>query len=210
MEKAIDKIIDKLKRMHGEPRVELRYTNPIELVIATILSAQCTDERVNRVTEDLFKRYKGLDDYIKVPQEILERDIRPTGFYRNKAKAIKTVAKELLERFEGRVPHDIDEFAKIPGIGRKSANMIIGLIYNRPAIIVDTHVLRVAQRIGLAKGKDPKRIEAELKEVVPEVNWLTFSLLTILHGRYICKARRPECERCLLIDECDYASGGKG
>ncbi len=190
--------------MHGKPRVELNWSNPLELTVATVLSAQCTDERVNRVTERLFKKYKKAQDYIDAPLPGLEEDIKETGFYHNKARGLKNIAGEIGERFGGRIPDDIDTFATVKGIGRKSANMIVGLAYGKPAIIVDTHVTRVGGRIGLTKNKRPERIEEDLKKIVPEAQWTAFSLLTILHGRYICKAKKPECPRCSLKDVCDY------
>ncbi|MCX5804007.1 MAG: endonuclease III, partial [Proteobacteria bacterium] len=146
MEKDIKSIIDKLKRMHGRPRVELTFTNPLELTISTVLSAQCTDERVNKVTEQLFKKYRTLKDYLDVPLDVLEEDIKSTGFYKNKAKSINTSARDIVERFKGRIPEDVDTFATIKGIGRKSANMIVGLAYGKPVIIVDTHVVRLSNR----------------------------------------------------------------
>ncbi len=195
--------------MHGNARIELTYTNPLELTISTILSAQCTDERVNKVTKDLFKKYKILDDYLNVSIEELEEDIKPTGFYRNKARAIKNVVKEIKERFGGNIPDDIDTFATIKGIGRKSANLIVGVAFKRPAIIVDTHVIRLSNRIGLTKQKDPEKIEMDLRKKVKEKDYTDLSLLLTLHGRYICKARRPECKRCLLQEDCDYFKGGR-
>lgn len=208
MKKDIALILGKLHQMHGEPRVELSYTNALELVIATVLSAQCTDERVNAVTKGLFKKYRTAEDYVKAPGAELEEDIRPTGFYRNKAKAIKSIAAEILERFNGTVPDDIDTFATVKGIGRKSANMIVGLAYNKPGIIVDTHVARVSGRIGLTANKDPEKIEADLRSATPVGSWMPFSLLMIIHGRYICKAKKPDCPRCLLREDCDYYSMG--
>lgn len=204
MEKDIKSIIDKLKRMHGKPRVELTFTNPLELTISTVLSAQCTDERVNKVTECLFKKYRTLKDYLDAPLDVLEEDIKSTGFYKNKAKSIKTIAREIVERFKGRIPEDVDTFATIKGIGRKSANMIVGLAYGKPVIIVDTHVVRLSNRIGFSTKEDPDKIEEDLKRKVPESLWTAFSLLLILHGRYVCKARKPECERCLLREDCYY------
>jgi len=210
MKKDIASILTKLQEMHGEPRVELSYSNPLELVVATVLSAQCTDQRVNEVTKSLFKKYRTAQDYLNVPEAELEEDIRPTGFYRNKAKSIKNIARELLERFQGKVPDDIDTFATVKGIGRKSANMIVGLAYNKPGVIVDTHVARVAQRLGLTSARDPEKIESDVKTQVPMPWWMAFSLLAILHGRYICKAKKPDCPRCLLREDCDYYSmGGK-
>lgn len=210
MKKDIGSIIGKLKDIHGQPRCELNFSNPLELVVATVLSAQCADERVNKVTEQLFKRYRTLQDYIDAPAERLEEDIRPTGFYRNKAKSIKNIAGELVQRFNGKVPDDIDAFATVKGIGRKSANMIVGLAYNRPAVIVDTHMIRVLNRIGLTKNEDPEKIEQDIRRTVPEPMWTALSLLIILHGRYACKAKKPECAKCLVKNDCDYWSGGKG
>lgn len=210
MKKDIASILTKLQEMHGEPRVELSYSNPLELVVATVLSAQCTDQRVNEVTKSLFKKYTTVQDYLDVPEAELEEDIRPTGFYRNKAKSVKNIARELLERFQGKVPDDMDTFATVKGIGRKSANMIVGLAYSKPGVIVDTHVARVAQRLGLTSAKNPEKIESDLKTQVSMPWWMAFSLLAILHGRYICKAKKPDCPRCLLREDCDYYSmGGK-
>jgi endonuclease III len=204
MKKDIESIIGKLTAMHGKPRVELTYTNPLELTVAVVLSAQCTDERVNRVTEHLFKKYTQWRDYIDVSPQELEEDVRPTGFYRNKTKSLKTIAREIAERFGGRVPDDIDTFASVKGIGRKSANMIVGLAYDKPAIIVDTHMGRVARRLGMSENEDPERIEVDLKRVVTENERTGFSLLMIVHGRYVCKARKPDCPNCLLSEDCDY------
>jgi len=209
MKKDIEGIIEKLKGMHGQARVELHFTNPLELTVATVLSAQCTDERVNKVTESLFKKYRTIQDYIDIPQEVLEEDIRPTGFYKNKAKSIKSITREIKERFGGNIPDDINTFATVKGIGRKSANMIVGLAFDRPALIVDTHVIRVTNRIGFTKNQDPDKIEADLQKIVPRPLWTDFSLLVILHGRYLCKAKKPECERCPVRDDCDYWTGGR-
>jgi len=174
-----------------------------------VLAAQCTDERVNRVTKELFKKYVNVDDYLNVAQEELEEDIRPTGFYRNKAKVIKNAAKEIRDRFDGVVPQDIDVFATVKGIGRKSANLIVGLAYDKPAVIVDTHVIRLSGRIGFSENKNPDRIEQDIKKIVPKDMWTAFSMLITLHGRYLCKAKKPECERCLLQNDCDYWIGGR-
>ncbi len=209
MKKDTKFIVEKLREMHGEPRCELNYTNAVELTIATVLSAQCTDERVNKVTKELFGRHRTFKEYLDVPAQELEEEIRPTGFFRNKAKSIRNIAREVIERFDGAVPDDIDLFATVKGIGRKSANMIVGLAYGRPAVIVDTHAMRVSRRIGLTANTDAEKIEADLRKIVPQSMWTDFSLLIILHGRYICKARGPECERCLLKEICDYWLGGK-
>jgi endonuclease III len=204
MKKDVDAIIEKLRKMHGEPRCELHYSNPLELSVATVLSAQCTDERVNRVTASLFRKYRSLEDYRRVPQEELEADIRPTGFYRNKARSIKNIATDIMERFGGSIPDDIDTFSTVKGIGRKSANMIVGLAFGKPAIIVDTHMARVASRIGLTTNTNPDKIEEDLRRLIPGLSQTAFSLLCVLHGRYLCKAKKPECGRCLLRESCDF------
>jgi len=209
MQKDIKSIIRDLKEMHGKPRCELIFSNPTELVVATVLSAQATDQKVNEVTRSLFKKYRTWKDYINIPVEELEEDIRPTGFYRNKAKAIMNIAAEIEGRFKGQVPQDVDTFATVKGIGRKSANLIVGLAYGKPAIIVDTHVIRVSQRIGFTKNKDPDKIELDIRNIVPENLWTDLSLLITLHGRYLCKAKKPECERCLIQKSCDYFMGGE-
>jgi endonuclease III len=209
MTKDVEAIVGKLRKMHGKPRVELNYTSPMELTVAVVLSAQCTDERVNRVTDHLFKKYTTWQDYISTPNAELEEDIKPTGFYRNKAKSLKGIAAEMKERFGGVVPQSIDEFATVKGIGRKSANMIVGLAHGKPAIIVDTHMSRVANRIGLTMSDDPVKIENDLRQVVPEALYTDFSLLMIIHGRYVCKARKPDCPDCLLQQDCDYFQNAK-
>jgi endonuclease III len=204
MTKGIPSIMERLEKMHGKPHAELAFANPLELVVATVLSAQCTDERVNRVTAELFTKYTTWDDYILVSLEELEEAVKTTGFYRNKAISIKNIAREIKERFGGQVPKDVDIFATVKGIGRKSANMIVGLAYGKPSIIVDTHVARVSNRVGLSRNQDSEKIEEDLKKVVPERSWTDFSLLCILHGRYTCKAKKPECPKCLLAEDCDY------
>ncbi len=209
MQKDIKSIIRNLKEMHGKPRCELIFSNPIELVVATVLSAQATDQKVNEVTRSLFTKYRTWKDYLNVPVGELEDDIRQTGFYRNKAKAIKNIALEIEGRFKGQVPRDVDTFVTVKGIGRKSANLIVGLAFGKPAIIVDTHVIRLAQRIGFTKNKNPDKIELDIKKIVPENLWTDFSLLITLHGRYLCKAKKPECEKCLIRESCDYFMGGK-
>jgi endonuclease-3 len=208
MKKDISIIIHALKTMHGKPRCELDYSNALELTVATVLSAQCTDERVNKVTKHLFKKYTTFKDYLDAPAEQLEEDIRSTGFYKNKTKSIKNIACEVIERFHNKVPDDIDTFATVKGIGRKSANLIVGLTYGKPAIVVDTHMVRVSRRIGLTKNTDAKKIEVDLRNAVPQSMWTDFSLLMVIHGRYLCKAKKPECERCLLKQQCDYYLGG--
>jgi endonuclease-3 len=209
MGKNIKAVFDKLKTMHGPPRVELNYSTPLELAVAAILSAQCTDERVNKVTEQLFKKYRTAKDYASAKQTVLEEDIKPTGFYRNKAKSIINFTREIENRFGGYVPEEMEALTTIKGIGRKTANMVLGLAFGKPAMIVETHVVRVSERIGLTPEKEPDKIEADLRKAVPEEQWTGFSLLMVLHGRYICVARKPKCPECLLKAECNYWLEGK-
>ncbi|HVN24429.1 MAG TPA: endonuclease III [Syntrophorhabdales bacterium] len=204
MKKDVKGIFEKLKKMHGKPRAELNFSSPLELVVAAILAAQCTDERVNRVTESLFKKYRKPKDYTKVSDAELEEDVKPTGFFRNKARSLKNFADDIEKRFGGRVPEDVETLVTIKGIGRKTANMVAGLAFGKPAIIADTHLIRVSQRIGLTKEHEPDKIEIDLKRIVPQDWWTDFSLLITLHGRYICIARKPDCPRCLLQKECDF------
>lgn len=201
-------ILEKLRRMHGQPRVELHFTDPLELAVAAILSAQCTDERVNRVTERLFQRYRSAGDYARAGLEELEEQVKSTGFYRNKAKSLKNFAVELEDRFGGEVPDDIDTLTSIRGIGRKTASLVAGVAFGKPAMIVETHVMRVVKRIGFTKTEESEKIEEDLKAVVSRDLWTDFSLLLILHGRYVCVARKPRCSECLLTEDCDYWLGG--
>lgn len=200
----ITKIIALLKKMHPQARCELAYSNPLELLVATILSAQCTDERVNRVTPALFKKYPAARDYAEASLEDLEAAIRSTGFFRNKAKMIRGCAQEILNRFGGKVPDTMEDLISLPGIGRKTANVVLGNAFGVPGITVDTHVLRVSQRLGLTDHSDPEKVERDLMEIAPPQHWVNLSHLLIFHGRYVCKARRPECERCALSGMCRY------
>jgi endonuclease-3 len=200
--KEINKILSK---EISDSRIALRFSTPLELLIATILSAQCTDVKVNQVTADLFKKYRTAKDYGKANLAELEKDIRPTGFYRNKAKAIQKCCQELVDRFGGEVPKTLEELVTLPGVGRKTANVILGNAFGIPGIAVDTHVHRVSQRIGLTKNDDPVKIEIDLMEIVPKEEWTHFSNLLIWHGRRICIAKKPLCERCVIRKWCDYA-----
>ena len=183
-------------------RIELDFKTPLDLLIATILAAQCTDERVNRVTAALFKKHKTSSDYLRVPVEKLEEEIRPTGFYRNKARAIVNCCRALEEDFDGKVPRRMDDLASLPGVGRKTANVILGHAFGTPGVVVDTHVTRVAARLGLTRGIDPNRIEQDLMRLVPRDRWTAVSHALVLHGRYVCKARKPACGECVLSELC--------
>ena len=204
--KRIKEIIKILSKEIPDSKIALRFSNPLELLIATILSAQCTDVKVNEVTMDLFKKYHSVTDYAKANLTELEEDIRPTGFYRNKAKSIQRCCHELVARFGGEVPRTLEELVTLPGVGRKTANVILGNAFGIPGITVDTHVHRVSQRIGLTKNDDPVKIEFDLMEVVPKEEWTHFSNLLIWHGRRTCMARKPLCETCPIRKLCDYGS----
>lgn len=201
------RIIEELNREYGvEGKCFLNYETPWQLLIATILSAQCTDERVNMVTKELFQKYKSLEDFACVSQEELERDIHSTGFYRNKARNIIECARQLLHKHGGEVPRNIDELVALSGVGRKTANVIRGNIYNEPSIVVDTHVKRVSNRLGLTKEEDPVKIEFDLMEVLPKEQWIQYNIQIITHGRGICISRSPRCQECFLRNHCDYAT----
>lgn len=198
------RVIDILGKEFPSPRIALNFTNPLELLIATILSAQTTDERVNKITPRLFKRYKTARDYAKTSLHELEGYISSINFYRNKAKGIIACCKKIVEEFGGRVPQTLDELITLPGVGRKTANIVLGIAFGQPAIAVDTHVKRVSQRLGLVKFDDPDKIEEELSRVIPKERWIKTTALFILHGRHICKAKAPLCQICKLQSLCDY------
>jgi endonuclease-3 len=206
LKKRVKEIIKILSKEIPNTRIALKFSNPLELLIATILSAQCTDVKVNQVTVDLFKKYPSAKDYAESNLEKLEEEIRPTGFYRNKAKSIQKCCQELVKRFGGEVPKTLEELVTLPGVGRKTANVILGNAFGSPGIVVDTHVHRVSQRIGLTKNDDPTKIEFDLMEIVSKEEWTHFSNLLIWHGRRTCIARRPLCETCSIRKWCDYGS----
>jgi endonuclease-3 len=206
LKKRVKEIIKILSKEIPDSRIALRFSNPLELLIATILSAQCTDVKVNQVTMDLFKKYRSVKDYAESNLVKLEEEIRPTGFYRNKAKSIQKCCQELVKRFGGEIPKTLQELVTLPGVGRKTANVILGNIFDIPGIVVDTHVQRVSQRIGLTKNDDPVKIEFDLMEIVPKEEWTHFSNLLVWHGRKICVARKPLCGTCSIRKWCDYGS----
>ena len=196
-------IIKLLKRAHPDAHCALNHTNAFELLVATILSAQCTDERVNIVTADLFRKYRRPEDYLKVPAVELQQDIRTTGFFRNKTKSIQGACKMLVEEFKSQVPKTMDELLKLPGVARKTGNVVLGVAFGIAAgIVVDTHVSRLSQRLKLTRNKDAGKIEQDLMELVPHNDWIIFSHLLIFHGRRVCKARRPLCEECVVEKLC--------
>ena len=204
--KRVKEIIKILTKAIPDSTIALKFSSPLELLIATILSAQCTDVRVNEVTATLFKKYRSARDYAQADLSGLEQDIRPTGFYRNKAKSIQKCCQELVGRFRGDVPKTLEEMVTLPGVGRKTANVILGNAFGIPGIVVDTHVHRVSQRIGLTKKDDPVKIEFDLMEIVPKEEWTHFSNLLIWHGRRTCAARKPLCDSCAIRKLCDYGS----
>jgi len=200
-------IIRLLKRAHPDAHCALNHSSAFELLIATILSAQCTDERVNIVTADLFRKYRRPEDYLKVPAVELQQDVRTTGFFRNKTKSIQGACKMLVEEFGSEVPRTMDELLRLPGVARKTANVVLGVAYGIAAgVVVDTHVSRLSQRLRLTKHKDAGKIEADLMELVPRKDWIIFSHLLIFHGRRVCKARRPLCEECVVEKLCPSSS----
>ena len=200
--KRMDTILSILKKTHTDARIALEYSNPLELLIATILSAQCTDARVNMVTKDLFRKYKLASDYAKVPIEQLEQDIYSTGFYKNKAKNIKSTAKILDEQYEGQVPETMEELLNLDGVGRKTANVVLGHCFDTPGIVVDTHVSRLSNRLGFVNTKNAVKIEFELMELIPKDDWVMFTHYMIQHGRKTCDARKPKCGECVIAEYC--------
>jgi endonuclease-3 len=197
-------ILPILRQSYPHAKCSLDFTNPLELLVATILSAQCTDERVNLVTKVLFARYKSAADYANVPQEQLERDIQSTGFYRNKAKNIRAMAAELVAKYGGQVPRTMDELHALPGVGRKTANVVLGNAFGIDVgVTVDTHVTRLSNRLGLTKHPtDAVKIEEDLVQIVPQREWTMWSHLLIHHGRAVCDARKPLCDQCPLLQHC--------
>ncbi|SDM99033.1 endonuclease III [Lachnospira pectinoschiza] len=183
-------------------RVSLNYNSPWELLVATMMSAQCTDERVNLVTKELFKKYKTVSDFAKADLKELEKDIHSVGFYHNKAKNIIATAKILLEKYNGEVPSKLEDLTSLAGVGRKTANVIRGNIFNDPSIVVDTHVKRISNRLGFTKETDPEKIEFELMKVLPKDHWILYNIQIITFGREICVARKPLCDKCFLKDIC--------
>jgi endonuclease-3 len=195
-----------LAATYPDAHCELDFTNPLELLVATILSAQCTDERVNVVTSSLFRKYRTWEDYAAAPAAELENDIRPTGFFRNKAKSIQGACRQIGERHGGRVPRSMEELLELPGVARKTANVVLGNAYQiASGVVVDTHVSRLSARLGLSKEKVPEKIERDLVGLLPESEWIDFSHLLIAHGRKVCRARNPACGECFLAKLCPSA-----
>lgn len=204
IKKKAGTIYRKLHKLYPDANCELNYKNPLELLVATILSAQCTDVRVNLVTKDLFNKLKTARDYASIEPAELEEAIRSTGFFRQKAKSIQNAAKVIVDRFNGQVPASLKDLTSLPGVGRKTANVVLGNAFNIPGLPVDTHVTRLTNRLGLTKHKDAVKIEFDIMELLPKSKWTMFSHLLIWHGRRVCKARKPLCNECPLIKECNF------
>lgn len=202
----VKKIIPILRKKYPDAKVALKHKNPLELLVATILSAQCTDVRVNIVTKDLFRKYRSMADWAKVDLKQLESEIRSTGFYRNKALSIKSACSEIKERFAGEVPSTMDELVSLRGVGRKTANVVLGGAFGQPAITCDTHVIRLSRRLGLSSNSDAVKLEFDLADIIVKKNWMLFSNLLIFHGRNICKARKPDCGNCPISKYCPAAN----
>ncbi len=200
--KYAEEVFSRLKKEYPHVEPALNFKSPFQLLIATILSAQCTDERVNIVTKDLFKKYKKPEDYVKVSSKELENDIYSTGFYRQKAKSIKQCCETIIEKFKGKVPGNFDELNMLPGVGRKTASVVAGNAFGIPAVAVDTHVKRLSNLLGFIKSNDPVKIEFKLKDLLPEEDWANAGHWLAAHGRKICIARRPKCLECVLGDIC--------
>jgi endonuclease-3 len=207
-QRRIDTLIQRLAAAYPDATCSLDHRTPFELLVSTILSAQCTDERVNMVTPALFAKYRRPEEYLAVPDEELEQDIRSTGFYRNKAKSIRGAAKLLVERFGGDLPRTMEEMLALPGVARKTANVVLGTAYGlAEGIAVDTHVRRLSGRLGLTEHDDPVKIERDLMALIPRDGWISISHRLILHGRQVCHARKPDCAHCTLADLCPSAFG---
>lgn len=199
----VQEIIRRLEKLYPDPHCALHYRNPLELLVATILSAQCTDQRINLVTPELFRKYPTAAAYASTPREELEAAIRSTGFFRNKAKSIQNCCRLLVEQHGGEVPTTMDELVKLPGVARKTANVVLGDAFGTSeGIVVDTHVLRVSARLGLTRQTQPEKVECDLMAAVPRKHWIHFAHWLIFHGRETCQARKPACDRCVLRDIC--------
>lgn len=202
------KIANILLKEYPNPKIALNFSSPLELLVATILSAQCTDIRVNEVTKNLSKKYKTARDFANVELKMFEKEIKSTGFYKNKAKMIKECCTKILRDFKGKVPGTIEELTTLSGVGRKTANVVLGGVFGKQAIAVDTHVLRVSNRLGIVSSSSPDNVEEELVNKFPQKKLTAINLALILHGRETCKARKPKCPECVLYNECEWEEKG--
>ncbi len=203
---AVKAIISELNRLYPEAGCSLTYTDPLQLMIATQLAAQCTDARVNIVTQSLYIKYVTVHDFANADLHELEEDIKSTGFYHNKAKNIINACKMIISDFDGKVPSNMEDLLKLPGVGRKTANLVLGDIFGIPGVVVDTHAGRLSNRMGFTSHKDPEKIEYDLMKVIPREHWSNFSHQLVYHGRAVCNARKPDCDACTIREFCDYGS----
>ncbi len=202
--KRTDRVRKTLRSLYPEVKPQLYYRNPFELLVATILSAQCTDQQVNRVTPILFETFRSPEEFAEASRRRIEELVRPTGFFRNKAKSIQNCAAALLERHAGQVPDNLEQLVKLPGVGRKTANVVLGAAFGKPGIVVDTHVGRISRRLELTRNTDPVKVEFDLMQIVPRSDWSDFSLRMIFFGRQYCTARKPKCPDCPMKRHCPY------
>jgi endonuclease-3 len=202
MKERVEVIYELLDPLYTLEKTALTFKTPFQLLVSTILSAQCTDKQVNMVTKDLFKKYRSPADYVSVPIAELEADIRPTGFYKNKAKSLKGCSQGLLDFYGGEVPASMEELIRLPGVGRKTANCVLGAAFDIPGVVVDTHVKRLSLRLGLTRNENPDKIEMDLQKLLPKERWRRFSDLLIYHGRAMCKARKPDHDNCVISAYC--------
>lgn len=197
-------LIEKIQSEYEGAKCELVFGSPFELLIAVVLSAQCTDKRVNQVTEKMFKKYKKPSDFAALPLTVIEEEIRSCGFYHNKALAIKSISEDILTRFNGEFPKTKEELKTLRGVGEKTANVVISQVFNEPAIAVDTHVFRVSNRLGLASSNTPEKTQKDLERILPKKYWSNTHYALVLHGRYVCKSQKPKCEECAFSKYCKY------
>jgi len=202
----VGKILPVLAELYPNARTVLKHADPLQLLIATILSAQCTDKRVNQVTSVVFEKYKSAADWANADLAEIENDIRSTGFYRNKAKNIRAACRQILDEHNGKVPDNMNQLTQLAGVGRKTANVILSNVFDKPGITCDTHVIRLSRRLRLSENSDPVKLEFDLAEVVPQDQWSSLSHMLILHGRNICKARKPDCDNCRISSFCPAAN----
>jgi endonuclease-3 len=202
--KTVLEILHRLAQEYPNPKTALKYNTPFQLLVATILSAQSTDVQVNKITDELFKKYSDVYHFVRLSSEELEKEIKGVGLFRNKSKNIIAACKKIIDKYQGNVPETLEELIKLPGVGRKTANVVLANAFDKPAIAVDTHVFRVANRIGLTKAKTPEATEFALQKVIPKDLWSNAHHWLINHGRQVCHARKPKCSKCILFDKCRY------
>ncbi len=205
----VEEILKTFDELYPNAECSLQYESPLQLLISTQLAAQCTDARVNIVAKDLYKKYKTAEDFANADLSELEQDIKSTGFYRNKAKNIIACCKQLVEKYDGKIPDNMEALLQLPGVGRKTANLVLYEIYGIQGVVVDTHAKRLSNHIGLTKNQDPEKIEYDLQKIVPKERWADFCHRLVFHGREVCNARKPDCENCRINSFCDYYTKSK-